>query len=75
MPYPDLGDKQISSRVFGSRDGNSWYIHKTIGKLIQMCGRGVRSKDDYAATYILDEKFKKCMTTTSKCFSSGLKRL
>ncbi len=73
VPYPDLGDKQISSRVYGSRDGNSWYIHKTIGKLIQMCGRGVRSKDDYAATYILDEKFKEMYDNNVKMFPQWFK--
>ncbi len=57
VPYPDLGDPQISKRVHASTDGNVWYAHKSISKIIQMAGRGVRSKDDYAVTYILDEQF------------------
>jgi Rad3-related DNA helicase len=57
VPYPDLGDPQISQRVHASKDGNSWYAHKAISKIIQMSGRAVRSKDDHADTYILDAKF------------------
>lgn len=32
----------------------SWYTNKMLGTLIQSCGRAVRSKLDYCATYILD---------------------
>jgi Rad3-related DNA helicase len=31
-----------------------WYIWNTILRLIQAYGRSVRSKDDFANTYILD---------------------
>jgi hypothetical protein len=47
LPYPDLGDAQIARRVYGSADGNKWYAHKTVSKVIQMSGRAVRSVDDY----------------------------
>jgi len=57
VPYGDLGDPQISKRVHASRDGNQWYAHKAVSKIIQMSGRAVRSKDDWAETFILDEKF------------------
>ena len=67
-PYPDLGDPQISKRVHASRDGNTWYAHKTTSKIIQMAGRGVRSKTDYADTYILDEKFDQLYAENKRMF-------
>lgn len=67
-PYPDLGDPQINKRVHASRDGNQWYAHKTISKIIQMAGRAVRSKDDWADTYILDEKFDKLYSENKNMF-------
>jgi len=57
VPYPDLSDPQINKRVHASKDGNRWYAHKTVSSIVQMSGRAVRSKDDWAATYILDEQF------------------
>lgn len=68
VPYPDLGDPQISKRVHASRDGNQWYAHKTISKIIQMSGRAVRSKDDHAETYILDEKFNGLYSENKRMF-------
>lgn len=57
MPYPDLGDPQVSKRVYSSKDGNRWYALQTVSKIIQMSGRGVRSVSDHADTYILDAQF------------------
>jgi len=57
LPYPNLGDKQISKRVHGSKDGNAWYRHQTACVIIQMCGRHIRSVDKKGVVYILDEKF------------------
>ncbi len=68
IPYADLGDNQVSRRVFGSKDGNKWYAHKTISTIVQMAGRGVRSADDYAITYILDEQFRKLYTQNRAMF-------
>ena len=56
VPYPYLGDKQVSARLY-SKGGQSWYAVETIRSLVQMSGRAVRSKDDYASTYILDSQF------------------
>lgn len=57
VPYPDLGDIQVSKRMYASADGSRWYAHRTISTIVQMAGRGVRSEDDYATTYVLDEQF------------------
>lgn len=56
IPYPNVKDKRISARMH-STGGKGWYAVQTIRTLIQMTGRGIRSKDDHATTYILDRQF------------------
>jgi ATP-dependent DNA helicase DinG len=51
VPYPDLTDKRILKMK--ERDPK-WYTWNTVLRLVQAYGRSVRSKDDYATTYILD---------------------
>jgi len=55
IPYPFLGDKQITERKKIDPD---WYIWKTCISLVQSYGRSIRSESDHAKTYILDESFK-----------------
>ena len=38
--------------------GYEWYDIRTVYKLIQGCGRSIRSVDDYATTYLLDANCK-----------------
>jgi Rad3-related DNA helicase len=73
MPYPDLGDIQVSKRIYSSVDGNNWYAHKTISTVVQMSGRAVRSADDYAATYILDEQFGRLYSEHKNMFPQWFK--
>lgn len=56
VPYPSLGDKQVAARLY-SKGGQLWYSVQTVRTLIQMTGRGVRHKDDYCSSYILDKQF------------------
>lgn len=58
IPYPYLGDRQISDRT-RLPGGQQWYSVQTIRSLVQMTGRGVRSEDDWCITYILDGQFGK----------------
>ncbi|HXG07119.1 MAG TPA: helicase C-terminal domain-containing protein, partial [Nitrososphaera sp.] len=51
VPYPDLTDKKIAAKK--ERDPR-WYTWQTVLRLVQAYGRSIRSKDDYATTYILD---------------------
>jgi Rad3-related DNA helicase len=51
VPYPDLTDRKISAMK--ERDPN-WYNWNTILRLVQAYGRSIRSKEDFANTYILD---------------------
>ena len=56
VPFPSLGDKQVSARIH-SKGGQSWYAVKTIRSLVQMTGRGMRSESDACESYILDKMF------------------
>lgn len=59
VPYPYLGDKQVNARLYGTRSGQTWYAIQAVRSIVQMTGRGVRSRDDFATTYILDRSFKR----------------
>lgn len=56
IPYPHLGDKQVSARMH-SKGGQRWYSTQTVRSLVQMTGRGMRSADDWCVTYVLDTQF------------------
>jgi Rad3-related DNA helicase len=56
VPFPNLGDKQISARLH-SKGGNLWYRVQAVRSIVQMSGRGMRHEDDYCETYILDSQF------------------
>jgi Rad3-related DNA helicase len=57
VPYPDLGDKRIRSRL---ENGESrWYNNRAMTEVIQAYGRAVRAEDDQARFYIVDSDFKK----------------
>lgn len=49
--YPPLGDARIK-KLFET--DKQWYVDKMLGNFVQACGRGVRNKDDYCITYVLD---------------------
>jgi hypothetical protein len=54
VPFASLGDKRVKRRMETDRD---WYLLNTAQKLIQACGRSIRSDSDYATTYLLDRAF------------------
>lgn len=56
VPFPNLSDKQVSARLY-SKNGQLWYSVQTVRSLVQMTGRGMRHKDDYCESYILDRQF------------------
>ena len=54
VPYPNKRDRWTNAK----RDvDEEWYYWQTALKLVQAYGRSVRSKDDWAKTYILDSAF------------------
>jgi len=56
VPFPYLGDPQVSKRMH-QPGGNEWYVVQTVRTVVQMTGRGVRSSDDWADTWVLDAQF------------------
>jgi len=56
VPYGDLKDSWIKAKL--AKD-QQWYNWKTGLTFVQACGRSIRSKDDYAVTYLLDSKFER----------------
>jgi Rad3-related DNA helicase len=55
IPYPSRADRWIETKR--KMDGGKWYNWQTALRLVQSCGRSIRSKDDWAKTYILDSAF------------------
>ena len=55
IPYPSRADRWIETKR--KLDGGKWYNWQTALRLVQSCGRSIRSKDDWAKTYILDSAF------------------
>ena len=51
VPWLPLGNDRI--KKLASID-QRWYVSQMFSTLIQACGRGVRTKDDWCDTYILD---------------------
>lgn len=54
VPYPNKSDRWINAK---RNKVPEWYYWQTGLKLVQAYGRSVRSKDDWAKTYILDSAF------------------
>jgi len=67
VPYPYLGDKQISARMYG-KGGQVWYAVQTIRALVQMTGRGMRSKEDWCDTFIMDSQFRRVYRDNQRLF-------
>jgi ATP-dependent DNA helicase DinG len=54
VPYPNKNDRWINAKRKLDED---WYYWQTALKLVQASGRSIRSKEDWARTYILDSAF------------------
>jgi ATP-dependent DNA helicase DinG len=54
IPYPNKNDRWINAKRNLDED---WYYWQTALKLVQASGRSIRSKEDWAKTYILDSAF------------------
>lgn len=51
IPFPNLGDEYIKTKM---ERVDNWYSWQTVKTLIQASGRSVRDKDDWSITYIFD---------------------
>lgn len=56
VPYPYLGDAQVSARM-NAPGGQTWYSTHTARVILQACGRGVRHVEDWCEMWILDRSF------------------
>jgi len=56
IPYPFIGDKRVKERLF-ERDEQDWFNLQAVEDICQAFGRAVRTEDDWATFYILDESF------------------
>jgi ATP-dependent DNA helicase DinG len=54
VPYPNIADKWTSEK---RKINEEWYYWQTALRLVQAYGRSIRSKDDWAKTYVLDAAF------------------
>lgn len=67
-PFQGLGDKLVKSRVYSSGLGKYWYRAICAQDLVQASGRGVRHKDDWCTTYILDKQAEKLVVDNQNLF-------
>ena len=65
IPYPSLASQKNKMRQKNNPD---WYSMVTVQKLMQSCGRSVRSKTDYADTIIIDSSFGDILKYSSHFF-------
>jgi Rad3-related DNA helicase len=70
VPYPYLGDKLVKKRM---NKWKEWYPLQTAKSIVQAIGRSVRSKDDHAATYILDQDFDRFYRQNRNIFPKDFK--
>jgi ATP-dependent DNA helicase DinG len=61
-PFLSLADKLVKARIYKSSVGSLWYKSNALMAVVQGCGRAVRSKEDHAVTYILDQQIVKLLT-------------
>lgn len=54
-PMPSPGDPRVAYLLDERKDWN-WYNNKAATEIVQSVGRAVRSPDDHADYYVLDEK-------------------
>jgi Rad3-related DNA helicase len=70
VPYPNLGDVQVSRRLYSASDGPLWYSVQAIRSIVQATGRGMRSSTDHCECYILDANFGRLFTEYNDLFPS-----
>jgi ATP-dependent DNA helicase DinG len=68
LPFPYLGDPRVERRLYSMKDGQKWYALRTISKLIQMTGRGMRHELDTCTSYILDPGFRRVFMENRSMF-------
>jgi Rad3-related DNA helicase len=67
-PFQSLADKLVSSRVYGSGLGAFWYRAICAQDIVQASGRGVRHKEDWCVTYLLDRQIERLVVDNQNLF-------
>ena len=70
IPYPSLSDPQVRARMDITPQFYDWI---TAQKLIQSYGRSVRSAEDWAVTYVMDDDFRMFCKRASNMLPSWFK--
>jgi Rad3-related DNA helicase len=63
--WPYLGDELVKRRI---NKYTYWYSYQAVKHLIQARGRSIRTEDDYAVTYILDDAFEQLYAKNIRMF-------
>ena len=70
IPYPYLGDKIVKKRMHKFAD---WYPLQVAKTIVQSVGRSIRSADDQAVTYILDNDWQRFYRKHNRMFPKSFK--
>jgi len=54
VPYLPMNDPVVEARMAANKE---WYAYRTAMTIVQAPGRGVRSEEDHAETYLVDPGF------------------
>jgi len=59
IPYTDRNDPEWKAieQTFGKERADAMYYAKLVNRIVQICGRICRGREDYGVTFILDAKF------------------
>jgi len=71
IPFPYLGDKVVKKKM---EKWKWWYNVETMRTVIQSLGRSIRSEDDKAVTYILDDDWKRLMYKSKDILPKGFEK-
>ena len=70
VPYPYLGDKLVRKKM---NKWDWWYPLQTAKSVVEAVGRSVRSHDDFAVTYILDDDWHRFYERNVRFFPMGFR--
>jgi ATP-dependent DNA helicase DinG len=65
VPYANLKDNWIKEKM---NIDKKWYARDTILKIVQGSGRSIRSKDDWAFTFVLDSNINRLLKEHQQMF-------
>jgi len=71
LHWPYLGDELVQKRM---EKYDYWYQYQAVKSIIQARGRSIRTKDDYAVTYILDNAFERLYSKNIKMFPTYFRK-